>query len=208
MKMNQCIRVIFAGCCSRRRLRRGADDPRAVASQRRHATEALARALAESWPDRPEWLDMYTDILAGEPARPERRLVPPRPSRRPGSAGTPTRKRFDRDGDGKIARSEFPGSDADFARLDRDHDRALTAADFDFSRACPDPLARHDALHAHRPRRQRQGHARGVRRLLQADRRRQPGLPLALRPSGGLPHANVPAGRRGGDGRRGPRRRR
>ena len=44
-----------------------------------------------------------------------------------------TRKRFDRDGDGRIARGEFPGGDGDFARLDRDHDKALTAADFDFS---------------------------------------------------------------------------
>ena len=44
-----------------------------------------------------------------------------------------TRKRFDRDGDGRIARAEFPGGDADFARLDRDHDKALSAADFDFS---------------------------------------------------------------------------
>ncbi len=44
-----------------------------------------------------------------------------------------TRKRYDRDGDGRIARAEFPGGDADFARLDRDHDKSLTAADFDFS---------------------------------------------------------------------------
>ena len=47
--------------------------------------------------------------------------------------GTSTRKRYDRDGDGRIARAEFPGGDADFARLDRDHDKSLTAADFDFS---------------------------------------------------------------------------
>ena len=33
----------------------------------------------------------------------------------------------------KSLRAEFPGSDADFARLDRDHDQSLTAADFDFS---------------------------------------------------------------------------
>ena len=44
-----------------------------------------------------------------------------------------TRKRYDRDGDGRIARAEFSGGDADFARLDRDHDKSLTAADFDFS---------------------------------------------------------------------------
>jgi thiol-disulfide isomerase/thioredoxin len=44
-----------------------------------------------------------------------------------------SRKRFDRDGDKRIARTEFPGSDADFARLDRNHDHSLTSADFDFS---------------------------------------------------------------------------
>jgi hypothetical protein len=32
-----------------------------------------------------------------------------------------------------VTRREFPGDDADFARLDRDRDKALTAADFDFS---------------------------------------------------------------------------
>ena len=30
-------------------------------------------------------------------------------------------------------RSEFPGDDSDFSRLDRDRDKALSAADFDFS---------------------------------------------------------------------------
>src|SRR3954453_19478823 len=27
--------------------------------------DVVAKALAEAWPDRPEWLDMYTDILGG-----------------------------------------------------------------------------------------------------------------------------------------------
>ena len=54
-----------------------------------------------------------------------------------------TRKRYDRDGDRRIARGEFPGSDAEFARLDRDRDQLLTAADFDFSAsALPRRLAR------------------------------------------------------------------
>src|SRR5262249_23253307 len=44
-----------------------------------------------------------------------------------------TRKRFDSNGDGKVTRAEYPGDDADFARLDRDHDKALSAGDFDFS---------------------------------------------------------------------------
>jgi hypothetical protein len=44
-----------------------------------------------------------------------------------------TRKHLDRDGDGRIARQGFAGSDADTARLDRNRDKVLTAADFDFS---------------------------------------------------------------------------
>ncbi len=90
------------------------------------------KALAEAWPDRPEWLDMYTDILKGSQLGPNdgwfRRAV----------AQTKfdwkaTRKRFDRNNDGRIAPQEFPGSKDDFARLDRDHDGALTQNDFDFS---------------------------------------------------------------------------
>ncbi len=93
---------------------------------------SLAKALAEAWPDRPEWLDMYTDIIQGSQLGPNdgwfRRAVAQ--SRFDWKS---TRKRFDRDGDGQVARKEFPGPDADFARLDRDHDRALTESDFDFS---------------------------------------------------------------------------
>lgn len=94
--------------------------------------QGVADALEESWPDRPEWLDMYTDILQGSQLGPNdgwfRRAV----------AQTRfdwdvARRRYDRDGDGKIAREEFPGSDADFARLDRDRDKVVSAADFDFS---------------------------------------------------------------------------
>ncbi|WP_435010904.1 deiodinase family protein [Tundrisphaera lichenicola] len=94
--------------------------------------EAVARALAESFPDRPEWLDMLTDILQGSQLGPNdgwfRRAV----------AQTrfdwkSTRERLDPNKDGQIDRKEFPGSDQDFARLDRDRDFALTEADFDFS---------------------------------------------------------------------------
>ena len=44
----------------------------------------------------------------------------------------PTRTRYDRDQSGSIECSEFPGSDIEFARLDRDRDRKLTRQDFDF----------------------------------------------------------------------------
>jgi thiol-disulfide isomerase/thioredoxin len=90
------------------------------------------KALAEAWPERPEWLDMYTDILQGSQLGPNdgwfRRAVA-----QTRFGWDATRKRFDRDGDGKVARAEFSGDNADFAHLDRDHDRALTRGDFDFS---------------------------------------------------------------------------
>ena len=92
----------------------------------------VARALNESWPDHPEWVDMLTAILQDEPMSSTYGWF------RTAVAQTrfdwaASRKRFDRDGDGKVTRSEFPGDEADFARLDRDRDKALTAADFDFS---------------------------------------------------------------------------
>ncbi len=87
---------------------------------------------ASSWPDRPEWLDMYTDILQGSQLGPQdgwfRRAVSQTRFDWPS-----TLKRYDRDADGTISRGEFLGNDADFARLDRDHDRVLTKSDFDFS---------------------------------------------------------------------------
>ncbi len=107
------------------------DDPKPSASPGEPATDP-ARVLAEAWPERPEWLDMYTDILQGSQLGPNdgwfRRAVA-----QTRFGWDATRKRFDRDGDGKVVRSEFPGDDADFARLDRDHDKALTRSDFDFS---------------------------------------------------------------------------
>ncbi len=96
------------------------------------AGDTIARALAESWPDRPEWLDMFADILQGSQLGPNdgwfRRAVA-----QTRFTWDATRARYDGDGNGQIAREEFPGNDADFARLDRDRDRQLTRADFDFS---------------------------------------------------------------------------
>ena len=140
MRMSSFIRPISALGLGWAVLASGAsvrgDDPKPAAPPP-SPVESLAKVLAESWPDRPEWLDMYTDILQGSQLGPNdgwfRRAVA---QSRFGWEGT--RKRFDRDGDGRIARKEFPGPDADFARLDRDHDRALTKTDFDFS---PNALA-------------------------------------------------------------------
>ena len=84
----------------------------------------MIKALDESWPDHPEWVDMLVGILNDEPMGPSYGWF------RTAVAQTrfdwaATRKRYDRDDDGRIARAEFPGDDADFARLDRDHDKAL-----------------------------------------------------------------------------------
>lgn len=88
--------------------------------------------LAEAWPERPEWLDMYVDILEGSQLGPSdgwfRRAVA-----QVRFTWDTTRKKYDRDGKGSISRDEFKGSDQDFARLDRNGDRILTAPDFDFS---------------------------------------------------------------------------
>ena len=75
---------------------------------------------------------MYTDILQGSQLGPNdgwfRRAVA-----QTRFGWRATRTKYDRDHDGRIVHKEYPGSDADFARLDRDHDRVLTEADFDFS---------------------------------------------------------------------------
>ena len=92
----------------------------------------IAQALKESWPDHPEWVDMLTAILQDEPMSSTYGWFRTAVSQARFDWAA-SRKRYDRDGDGKVARGEFPGEDADFARLDRNHDKALTAADFDFS---------------------------------------------------------------------------
>jgi thiol-disulfide isomerase/thioredoxin len=96
------------------------------------SSAAVTKALSESFPDRPEWVDMLTDILQNSTLGPNDGWF------RTAVAQTrfdwiATRKLLDRDGDGRISREEFRGPDRDFARLDRNHDRALTEADFDFS---------------------------------------------------------------------------
>ena len=137
-------RVMFAGLTAF--LLAGADDPRPTIPTRPPgpitpaAAQALvdgfdpevARALQESWPDRPEWVDMLADILQGSTMGPDsgwfRTAVT-----QTRFGWDSTRKRLDRDGDGQVGRDEFPGPAADFARLDRNRDAVLTEVDFDFS---------------------------------------------------------------------------
>jgi Iodothyronine deiodinase/EF hand len=119
-----------------------ADDPndaerKRLEAARREANE-VAEALRESWPDHPEWVAMLADILEKNPIEAGDGWF------RTAVAETrfgweSTRKRFDRDGDGRIDRREIPVSDADFARLDRHRDGSLTEADFDFSTRDPAP---------------------------------------------------------------------
>jgi Iodothyronine deiodinase len=110
-----------------------AEDPKPYAVKLEQSSgESVTRALDDSWPARPEWVDMLTDILQGSQLGPNdgwfRRAV----AQTRFDWGT-VRQRFDRDGDGRVARAEIRASDSDFARLDRDQDRVLTEVDFDFS---------------------------------------------------------------------------
>lgn len=113
-----------------------ADEPKPPTSRSPNSAAApgenVAKALADAWPDRPEWLDMYTDILNGSQLGPNdgwfRRAVSQ--TRFDWKA---SQKRFDRNGDNVISRGEFPGTNADFERLDRDRNTVVTQSDFDFS---------------------------------------------------------------------------
>jgi hypothetical protein len=96
--------------------------------QSKWATEPLERV----WPDHPEWVAMFADILQGSQLGPndgwfKKAIAATR------FGWESTRDRLDRNGDGEVGRDEFQGSDSDFARLDRDGDGVLAEPDFDFS---------------------------------------------------------------------------
>ena len=106
--------------------------PRQPAKTPGNEAAEVVKALDESWPDHPEWVDMLVAILSDEPMSTSYGWF------RTAVAQTrfnwaATEKRYDHDGNHRITRGEFPGDDADFSRLDRDHDNSLSAADFDFS---------------------------------------------------------------------------
>ncbi len=104
-----------------------------------------------------------------------------------------TRSAFDKDGDGAISEAEFGGSDADFARLDRDRDGSLTAPDFDFSPHALTPSPGASLYYRADARRQRQGHEGRVRGPVPVPRRRRARLPLAGRVEKALRTAASPA---------------
>ena len=148
--------------------------------------EEISKVLQEAWPDRPEWLDMYTAILDDEAMGPKygwfRTAVTQ--TRFDWDA---TRKRYDRDGDSRIDRKEFPGSDADFPRLDRDRDGA-SPADFDFSTSDSPPSPARSCSPGSIATATASSHARSSRRSSGRGLRRG-GLSVAVGSRGGLPGA-------------------
>jgi alkylhydroperoxidase family enzyme/thiol-disulfide isomerase/thioredoxin len=87
----------------------------------------LAKSL-ELDPKRPEWLDMFADILQGSQLGPRdgwfRRAVAQTRFEGPALAA-----KYDKDGDFALGRGEFPGTSEDFARLDRDGNGVIRGDD-------------------------------------------------------------------------------
>jgi Iodothyronine deiodinase/EF hand len=113
-----------------------ADEPPSRPVPQRQAPSGAA-FLEKIWPEHPEWLAMLVDIFVkGDQMSGDDGWF------RKGKMQTrfdwkSTRARFDKDGDGSVSRAEFPGTAADFARLDRNRDSKLNAADFDFATSPP-----------------------------------------------------------------------
>ncbi len=94
--------------------------------------DRLVQKFQAAWPDHPEWVAMFVDILKGSQLGPgdgwfKKAVAQTRYDWKS------TQQRLDRDRDGRVSRAEFAGSDADFRRLDRDRDGSIGAPDFDFS---------------------------------------------------------------------------
>jgi hypothetical protein len=83
---------------------------------------------------RSEGLEMVRAILDGSQMGPGEGWFHPSQSR---YSWAWLAEHYDSDKDGTITRKEFPGDDALFARLDRNHDGALTKDDFDWSDNSP-----------------------------------------------------------------------
>jgi Iodothyronine deiodinase/EF hand len=94
--------------------------------------DLLIGTVRRAWPDPPQAVAMFLDILQGSQLGPgdgwfKTALAQTRYD------WNATRKRLDCNGDGRVSHSEYPGCDADFTRLDRNHDGSLSQPDFDFS---------------------------------------------------------------------------
>lgn len=96
--------------------------------------KSLGEMLEKDWKDRPEWGDMAVAILKNDFMRPGSGWWKPGVKRYDWNWLS---ERLDANKDGKVVREEFPSdlakSDQLFERLDRDGDRQLTAADFDYT---------------------------------------------------------------------------
>jgi thiol-disulfide isomerase/thioredoxin len=86
-------------------------------------------ALERAWPGHPEWLAMLVDILQGSQLGPYDGWFRKAVSQSRYGWET-TQSLFDANGDHSIARDEFPGSDDDFATIDRDGSRVIDPPDF------------------------------------------------------------------------------
>lgn len=94
----------------------------------------LGELIERDWKDRPEWADMATALLKGEPMRMGMGWWKPSAQRH---GWEWLRQQCDADGDGIVEATELPAGLPDageaFARLDRDRDGRLSADDFDWS---------------------------------------------------------------------------
>ncbi|WP_169980707.1 deiodinase family protein [Tautonia rosea] len=82
--------------------------------------------------DHPEWLLMLTDILRGSQLNATDGWFR-RPTGGSRYSWEDVRNRLDRDGDGFVARQEWPGTAEDFVSVDRTGDGLITRDDFDWS---------------------------------------------------------------------------
>ena len=185
--LETCITRSLAG---RRVALVAADEPKKPPASRPARPVARRRkwpqALQEAWPDHPEWVDMLTAILQDEPMSADLRLVPhgrgadaASTGSRPASASIATATARSR---GPSSPAATPISRGSTATATRHSPRPISTS----RAAALAPLARRDRVFAARSRRQRQGHARGARRVLPGHRQRRPGLPVALRPARGV----------------------